>query len=150
MRCPGCDPFECWGGGAGLVVPSTLLGTTLSASKGRTPLTREFGLPLYQQVHHLLRHRIVTGAYVPGSKIPSESELCRELAVSRVTVREALRELVQADMLVKVHGKGAFVAADTPRPGLAVCVDALDDCRFQGVNLAPHADMPAGAAGACR
>ena len=95
--------------------PATRPGTTLSASKGRTPLTREFGLPLYQQVHHLLRHRIVTGAYAPGSKIPSESELCRELAVSRVTVREALRELVQADMLVKVHGKGAFVAADTPR-----------------------------------
>lgn len=81
----------------------------------RTPLTREFGLPLYQQIHHLLRHRIVTGEYPPGSKIPSENELCRELAVSRVTVREALRELVRADMLVKVHGKGAFVAAETPR-----------------------------------
>ena len=80
----------------------------------RTPLTREFGLPLYQQIHHLLRHRILTGEYPPGSKIPSENELCRELAVSRVTVREALRELVRRDMLVKVHGKGAFVA-DTPR-----------------------------------
>lgn len=85
------------------------------ARDDRTPLTREFGLPLYQQIHHLLRHRIVTGQYPPGSKIPSESELCRELAVSRVTVREALRELVRADMLVKAHGKGTFVAAETPR-----------------------------------
>jgi len=82
---------------------------------GHAPLTREFGLPLYQQIHHLLRHRILTGEYPAGSKIPSESELCRELAVSRVTVREALRELVRAGMLVKVHGKGAFVTADTPR-----------------------------------
>jgi GntR family transcriptional regulator len=81
----------------------------------RAPLTREFGLPLYQQIHHLLRHRIAKGEYAPGAKIPSESELCRELAVSRVTVREALRELVRADMLVKVHGKGTFVAADTPK-----------------------------------
>jgi len=80
----------------------------------RSPLTREFGLPLYQQIHHLLRHRIGTGEYAPGSKIPSESELCSELSVSRVTVREALRELVKADMLTKVHGKGTFVAADTP------------------------------------
>jgi GntR family transcriptional regulator len=86
-----------------------------SAHAERTPLTREFGLPLYQQIHHLLRHRIATGEYAPGSKIPSESELCRELAVSRVTVREALRELVRADMLVKIHGKGAFVAAETTR-----------------------------------
>jgi len=84
------------------------------ARSDRAPLTREFGLPLYQQINHLLRHRIATGEYAPGSKIPSESELCRELAVSRVTVREALRELVRADMLVKKHGKGAFVAADTP------------------------------------
>jgi GntR family transcriptional regulator len=85
------------------------------AHSDRAPLTREFGLPLYQQIHHLLRHRIAIGEYPPGSKIPSESELCRELAVSRVTVREALRELVRADMLVKVHGKGAFVTDDTPR-----------------------------------
>jgi GntR family transcriptional regulator len=84
------------------------------ARSDHTPLSREFGLPLYQQIHHLLRHRIVTGEYPPGSKIPSESELCRELAVSRVTVREALRELVRADMLIKAHGKGAFVS-DTPR-----------------------------------
>jgi GntR family transcriptional regulator len=85
------------------------------ARADRTPLTREFGLPLYQQIHHLLRHRIATGEYAPGAKIPSESELRRELAVSRVTVREALRELVSAEMLVKVHGKGTFVAADIPR-----------------------------------
>ena len=85
------------------------------ARADRTPLTREFGLPLYQQIHHLLRHRIATGEYPAGSKIPSESELCRELAVSRVTVREALRELVRGDMLVKKHGKGAFVTAETPR-----------------------------------
>jgi GntR family transcriptional regulator len=86
-----------------------------STSAARVPLTRESGLPLYQQIHHLLRHRIVTGEYPPGSKIPSENELCEELAVSRVTVREALRELVRGDMLVKVHGKGAFVAENTPR-----------------------------------
>ena len=85
------------------------------ARSDHAPLTREFGLPLYQQIHHLLRHRIVSGEYPPGSKIPSEHELCRELAVSRVTVREALQELVRAGMLMKVHGKGAFVSADTPR-----------------------------------
>jgi len=91
--------------------------TSVKAAPARsniTPLTREFGLPLYQQIHHLLRHRIAIGEYPPGSKIPSEHELCRELAVSRVTVREALRELVRTDMLIKVHGKGAFVSADTP------------------------------------
>jgi GntR family transcriptional regulator len=87
---------------------------TAPVRSDRAPLSREFGVPLYQQIRQLLRHRIVTGEYPAGSKIPSESELCRELSVSRVTVREALRELVRADMLVKVHGKGAFVTAETP------------------------------------
>jgi GntR family transcriptional regulator len=81
----------------------------------RSRLTREFGLPLYHQIQHLLRHRIAKGDYPPGSQIPSENELCRELAVSRVTIREALRELVHADLLVKMHGKGTFVAADPPQ-----------------------------------
>src|SRR5678815_449730 len=65
-------------------------------------LTREFGVPLYQQIQHLVRHRITTGHYAPGAQIPSENDLCRELNVSRVTLREALRELVRDDMLVKI------------------------------------------------
>jgi GntR family transcriptional regulator len=68
-------------------------------------LTRDFGVPLYQQIQHLIRHRISKGEYTPGSQIPSESELCRELSVSRVTLREALRDLVRDDMLVKIQGR---------------------------------------------
>src|SRR5438093_4533303 len=78
-------------------------------------LTREFGVPLYHQIQHLIRHRIAKGEYTPGSQIPSENELCRELNVSRVTLRDALRELVRDRMLVKVQGKGTFVSADPPK-----------------------------------
>ena len=78
-------------------------------------LTKELGVPLYHQIQHLIRHRIMSGEYVPGSQIPSENELCRELNVSRVTLREALRELVRDRMLRKVQGKGTFVAVDPPR-----------------------------------
>jgi GntR family transcriptional regulator len=78
-------------------------------------LTKELGVPLYHQIQHLIRHRIMSGEYVPGGQIPSENELCRELNVSRVTLREALRELVRDRMLRKVQGKGTFVAVDPPR-----------------------------------
>ena len=78
-------------------------------------LTRDFGVPLYQQIQHLIRHRIAQGEYQPGSQIPSENELCRELDVSRVTLREALRELVRDDMLVKIQGKGTFVNSNPPQ-----------------------------------
>ena len=78
-------------------------------------MTREFGVPLYQQIHHLIRHRIAKGEYTPGAQIPSEHQLCRELNVSRVTLREALRELVRDQLLVKIQGKGTFVSVDPPR-----------------------------------
>jgi GntR family transcriptional regulator len=78
-------------------------------------LRKELGVPLYHQIQHLLRHRIHSGLYPPGTQIPSEHELSRELAVSRVTLREALRELVREHLLVKVQGKGTFVASNPPK-----------------------------------
>src|SRR5690349_9695518 len=72
-------------------------------------------VPLYHQVEQVIRHRISTRQYVSGAQIPSEHELGRELKVSRVTIREALRELVRENLLVKVQGKGTFVAPDLPK-----------------------------------
>jgi len=70
-------------------------------------------VPLYYQVQHTIAQRISRGEYPPGSQLPAESELSRELGVSRVTVREALRVLAQENVLVKVQGRGTFVA-DNP------------------------------------
>jgi GntR family transcriptional regulator len=72
-------------------------------------------VPLYHQVEQVIRHRIATRQYDPGLQIPSEHELGRELKVSRVTIREALRELVRENLLVKVQGKGTFVAPELPK-----------------------------------
>lgn len=72
-------------------------------------------VPLYHQVEQVIRHRITTRQYGSGLQIPSEHELGRELKVSRVTIREALRELVRENLLVKVQGKGTFVAPDLPK-----------------------------------
>ena len=49
--------------------------------------------PLSLRVYFELRERIAQGEYPPGSRLPSETDLARAFAVSRVTVREALRLL---------------------------------------------------------
>src|SRR5207253_6507613 len=83
---------------------------------GGAPGRRENRIvPLYHQVEQVIRHRIATREYRSGLQIPSEHELGRELKVSRVTIREALRELVRENLLVKVQGKGTFVAPDLPK-----------------------------------
>jgi GntR family transcriptional regulator len=72
-------------------------------------------IPLYRQVEEIIRHRIATRQYNLGTQIPSENEFARELKISRVTVREALAELVRENLLVKVQGKGTFVAPELPK-----------------------------------
>ena len=70
--------------------------------------------PLYYRVKSVLEERIQLGTLPPRSQLPSEPELCREFGVSRGTVREALRDLVEAGLVERHHGKGSFVSAQPP------------------------------------
>jgi GntR family transcriptional regulator len=60
------------------------------------------------QVRGILEHLIETDLH-PGDAIPSERALVGRLAVSRVTVRQAITDLVAAGVLERVHGKGTFL-----------------------------------------
>lgn len=58
------------------------------------------------------------GVVGPGESLPAERELAALYAVSRDTVREAIRELADAGYLVRRRGRygGTFVADPLPRP----------------------------------
>ena len=45
----------------------------------------------------------------PGDAIPSERALVVRHGVSRVTVRQAIADLVSAGVLERVHGKGTYL-----------------------------------------
>ena len=68
---------------------------------------------LQYQLRKELYEKIRNKEWMPGQMIPSERELCDEYCVSRITVREALKELVQSGYLVRKQGKGTFVAVPT-------------------------------------
>lgn len=60
------------------------------------------------QVRDLLEQMIQTQLH-PGDAIPSERQLVERFGVSRVTVRHAIADLVEAGRLERVHGKGTYV-----------------------------------------
>ena len=63
------------------------------------------------QVDEILLERIRDGNYLPGSRMPSESELSDELGVSRATVRTALAKLAANGLILRKQGDGTYVNA---------------------------------------
>ena len=72
-------------------------------------------LPIYFQIKQTIRGWIVNRQYNPGEKIPSEAELMAQFKVSRLTVRQAISQLVQEGLLISTEGRG-LVAAPTNEP----------------------------------
>lgn len=69
-------------------------------------------LPIYYQIKETVKNRIITGRYKPGDKIPSENELVKKFNVSRLTVRQAITQLVHEGFLISKQGQGSFVTSD--------------------------------------
>jgi GntR family transcriptional regulator len=69
---------------------------------------------LHTRIREELRARIVSGAWQPLDRMPSESALMSQYGVSRITVRQALGDLEHDRLIFKVPGKGSFVAQPKP------------------------------------
>jgi GntR family transcriptional regulator len=67
-------------------------------------------LPLYVQIKESLKKDILGGRYAPYQKMPSESELMKSFDVSRITVRQALRDLHLEGLIFTSQGKGTFAS----------------------------------------
>ena len=66
--------------------------------------------PLYQQIKSLILRSLQAGEWKPGDSIPSELELAARFKVSQGTVRKAIDELANDNLVVRRQGKGTFVA----------------------------------------
>jgi len=62
------------------------------------------------QLAALLRARIESGEFPPQSRFPSLRQLEAEYDVAPMTVRHAIRVLVDEGLLVTYPGRGTFVA----------------------------------------
>jgi DNA-binding GntR family transcriptional regulator len=69
--------------------------------------------PRNLQIARDLRRAIADGRYPVGAQLPTEHELCRQLGVSRFTIREAVRVL-STDGLVRRKPRAGTVVAALP------------------------------------
>lgn len=67
------------------------------------------GVSLYMQVASRLGERIEVGEWHAGEQLPTEDQLIDAYGVSRVTVRQALRMLVDRGLVVRERGRGTFL-----------------------------------------
>ena len=66
-------------------------------------------VPLYKQLKELILDDIKKGKLKPNQKIPTEQELSEKYQISRITVRKALAQLVDEEVLARKQGKGTYV-----------------------------------------
>lgn len=65
----------------------------------------------YSQIAEYYRRMIDQKALAVGEKMPTENQICALFQVSRITVREAMNELVKDGYIERIQGKGSYVKA---------------------------------------
>ena len=73
--------------------------------------------PRYLEMADELREAIMNGRYRGGAAFPTETQLCQQYAVSRFTVREALRRLQGEGLIARKRGSGTTVQPAAARGG---------------------------------
>lgn len=67
-------------------------------------------VPIYIQIEEFIKKNIEQGLYLSGQPLPTERELTELLGVSRMTVRQAISNLVHEGVLYRIKSKGAYVS----------------------------------------
>jgi len=68
--------------------------------------------PLWKSIAAVLRSDLDTGHYRAGDKLPTETELSDRFGVNRHTVRRALADLIDQNLLYSRRGSGVFVVTE--------------------------------------
>jgi DNA-binding GntR family transcriptional regulator len=87
------------------------------------------GLPKYRLAYDALLGRLTAGRYPVGSRLPTEEELARIFAVSRVTIRRSLDMLVGEGFLERRQGSGYTVLSLAPPS--SVCLASFTEAMLR-------------------
>lgn len=89
-------------------------------------------MPLYFQIEEAIKQKIDKGEWITGTMISSEREFAENYEVSRMTVRQAINNLVNDGYLTRQKGKGTFVSAKKIEQKLLGLTSFTEDMRSRG------------------
>jgi GntR family transcriptional regulator of arabinose operon len=67
-------------------------------------------VPLYKQIQEYILNEIAKNNWMANYKLPSEMEIAELFNVSRLTVSNALKDLIEKGLIYRIQGKGTFVS----------------------------------------
>lgn len=94
-------------------------------------IIKDSHIPIYFQLETEIKE-LVKGLN-PGDPISSEREFAEKYDISRMTVRQAINNLVNEGILVRKRGKGTFVAAQKVEQPLSGLTSFSEDMRSRGM-----------------
>ena len=96
-------------------------------------------LPKYRQIADTIHTKINSGDYKVGEVIPTEAELREAFSVSRVTIRQALKLLIENDELESVQGSGTYVKEN--KVNYNIYKQSSFKEKWTHLNVATHSDV---------
>jgi GntR family transcriptional regulator len=91
--------------------------------------------PLWHQAEQALRTLIANGEWATGSQIPNEDRLGVMLGISRITLRHALRNIEEAGLVRREHGRGTFVRSATVVAGVRGLTSFTEEMQTLGLKV---------------
>ncbi|EDM98779.1 UbiC transcription regulator-associated domain protein [Pseudoflavonifractor capillosus ATCC 29799] len=96
---------------------------------------KEKPIPLYYQIEESIRAQIESGELAPGEKLPTEQWYCSFFGVSRMTLRKALQDLINAGVIERSRGQGPTVAQPRLSQQLVRFSGLYDTLEAQGLHV---------------
>ncbi|MFP7297279.1 GntR family transcriptional regulator [Neobacillus niacini] len=91
-------------------------------------------VPIYHQLEEYIKQQIENGVLAEESVIPSEREYAERFQISRMTVRQAINNLVSEGYLKRQKGRGTFVNMKKVEQELQGMTSFTEDMLSRGMN----------------
>jgi GntR family transcriptional regulator len=98
-------------------------------------IDRNSKVPYYFQLYSNISQKIENNILKDGDKLPNEMELCEEFGLSRITIRQAYKELETNGYVLRERGRGTFVRKKIESRSLERFSSIVDELKKEGVKI---------------